>query len=520
MPTPKEIQELSYQKAIRLEKLIDEVEKRINKTSSYLTNSILKQFLNKLKVENGRIQDTLDRTTTTLFNQAYGDYANNSKNDLVVSIVSDIHNIVKDNGKFYTTTSNATPIQVDDVKWIVNRRLGIDEDGSLIKKGYLSGLLDDESIKSDLQKYIFKELFKGVGPEALKEGIKEYIEGDDNKLGAFRRHYRTFSFDVYAQLNGFSSALYAERLGLTHFIYNGGLIETSRAFCIKRNAGVYSTAEAEEWVNDPTLTAILSKDTYNWVIDRGGFNCRHTTDFIAKEIAYALRPDLKEKEEAASNKKADTISESLAKEAAKNVNIDLTGGLVEVMQRIREEARKIMTNSEIETFRKKYDFIEYLKSKGSLYKSKLDFDKFQTPQGRKELDTIKKLLDRGLDFYVMPNKAIGKSTDGKIKNLDGLLFNKNAYKAVEIKTLTTGSPRTVTNRIKDAGSQSNRVIIDITGSISQRDLAIGLRNGMQSNKNISAVQIIRNNKLITISRYESKLSQAKFIKLIAKKMRQ
>src|SRR5690606_20327504 len=127
MPTPKEIQELSYQKAIRLEKLIDEVEKRINKTSSYLTNAILKQFLNKLKVENGRIQDTLDKTTTTLFNQAFGNYANNSRNELVGSIVSDIHNIVKDNGKFYTTTSNATPLQVDDVKWIVNRRLGIDE---------------------------------------------------------------------------------------------------------------------------------------------------------------------------------------------------------------------------------------------------------------------------------------------------------------------------------------------------------------------------------------------------------
>lgn len=515
MPTPKEIQELSYQKAIRLEKLIDEVEKRINKTSSYLTNSILKQFLNKLKVENGRIQDTLDKTTTTLFNQAFGNYANNSRNELVGSIVSDIHNIVKDNGKFYTTTSNATPLQVDDVKWIVNRRLGIDEDGTLIKKGYLSGLLDDDSIKSDLQKYIFKEMFKGIGPDALKQGIKEFIEGDKERLGAFQKHYRTFSFDVYAQLNGFSSALYAERLGLTHFIYNGGLIETSRAFCRKRNAGVYSTAEAEEWVNDPTLTAILSKETYNWVIDRGGYNCRHTTDFIAKEVAYVLRPDLKEKEEATSNKKADTITESLAKEASKNVNIDLTGGLVEVMQRIRDISRKVMTQNEIQIFKEKYDFQEYLKTKGTLYKAKGDPDKFTTPHGRKELDTIKKLLDRGLDFYLTPQKSI----DTNSGHLDGLLFRKNSFKIIEIKTLSTSNPLTLRNRISEASTQSKSVLLDITGSISHRDLGVGIYKGFKSRTGLVSIRILYKGKYVTFDKTQFNTSEGKFLKSFLKQIR-
>jgi hypothetical protein len=80
---------------------------------------------------------------------------------------------------------------------------------------------------------------------------------------------------------------------MTYFIYNGGLIETSRSFCIKRNAGVYSTEEAEKWADDPELTAIESRENYNWLIDRGGFNCRHSIDFIAKEVAFVLRPDLK-----------------------------------------------------------------------------------------------------------------------------------------------------------------------------------------------------------------------------------
>ena len=77
------------------------------------------------------------------------------------------------------------------------------------------------------------------------------------------------------------------------FIYNGGLIKSSRAFCIVRNGKVFANMEAEEWENDPTLTAIPSKENYTWYIERGGYNCRHSIDFIAEDIALVLRPDLK-----------------------------------------------------------------------------------------------------------------------------------------------------------------------------------------------------------------------------------
>lgn len=518
MPTPKEIQNLSRLKAIRLEKLIDAVEKRINASSSALTKSFLKVFLDKLNVENGRVIETLDKRTTTLFNQAYGQFSNTTKKDLLKSIVVDIDSILGDNGDFYNKTVKATPSQTDDIKWIVNRRLGIDTDGTLLKEGFMSGLLNDNAVKSDLQKYIFKEVFKGTGPEALRKGIKQFIEGDESRLGAFKKHYRTFSFDVYAQLDRFTSALWADKLGLSHFIYNGGLIKTSRQFCVNRNEGVYSTIEAEDWVNDPHLTAITSKETYNWAIDLGGYNCRHTTDYIAKEVAYKMRPYLKTLDDQSKSKKVDTITETLAKDASKNLNIDLTGGFVEVMKRVKEISRKVMTDREIETFKSKFSFEEYLKTKGTLFKAKLEADKFSTPHGRKELDTIVKLLDRGLDFYVMPQKAIGKSSGDLPKNLDGLVFNKNTYKAVEIKTLTTGSRLTVANRVSEAGTQSNKIILDITGSVSKRDLSLGLRDGMLSNKNISSIQLLYKGNLISVSRRELR-NEKTYLESISKKMR-
>lgn len=292
MPTPKEIQKLSYEKAVRLEKIIDEVEKRIRRSSSALTKSMLKLFLNKLSAENGRIIASFDRETTTLFNQAYKSYSNTAQQQLARSILADINNILEDNDGYYKNTTKRTIAQKEIIKRIVNRRLGINADGKLINKGFMSSLLDDAGLKSDLQKHIFKEVFRGTGPEALRKSIKTYIEGDKNRLGTFEKYYKTFSYDVYAQISSYTGALYANELGLRYFIYNGGLIETSREFCRKKNGNVYSNDEGRQWVDDPTLTAIPSKASYSWFIDRGGYNCRHFMDFIAKEVAFVLRPEL------------------------------------------------------------------------------------------------------------------------------------------------------------------------------------------------------------------------------------
>ncbi len=292
MPTPKEIQRLSYEKAVKLERLIDALEKRISTSSSELTKIMLKQFVNKLNTQQGRIISEFNKQTLTLFNEAFKRYQNTTKNNLVNSIIEDIDNILEDNHKFYRSTVEKA-VDKSDIKKLINRRLGINDNGSLVREGYMNGLLDDTAIRSEIQKHVFREIFKQSGFESFKESLKILIEGETEKFGLFQKHYKTFSYDAYAQLNSFTSATYAQKLGLSHFIYNGGLIKTSREFCKKRNAEVFSTQEAEKWKDDPTLEAIDNRETYNWLIDRGGYNCRHTIDFIADEVAFVLRPELK-----------------------------------------------------------------------------------------------------------------------------------------------------------------------------------------------------------------------------------
>lgn len=296
MPTPDEIQNLSYLKSKKLEAIIDEIEQRIKNSSSKLTRSFYKLFLEKLNVQNGRIMEKLNTQIVNLFNKAYGSYTNTARLELLQNILSDIDIVVGENTDFYKQSTNPTQKDIDDIKKIIYRRLGMDDEGKILKKGYLSSLSDESGIRSEIQKHIFKKIFKGTTPEALRTSLKFLIEGDDKRLGIYEKHYRTFSFDVYAQLDAYTGALYAEKLNLRYFIYNGGIIETSRAFCKKRNGKIFSIDEAETWKEDPTLTAIPDRESHNWLIDRGGYNCRHTIDFIAEEVAMALRPDLKDAE--------------------------------------------------------------------------------------------------------------------------------------------------------------------------------------------------------------------------------
>lgn len=294
--TPEEIRKRSKRKAIHLETLIDDIEKAINKSSSALTRVIFRLFLQRLKSENGIISQTINTNTNTLFAQAFKTFAQNEQKALTNRIVKDFSSIIGENENYYRDTAAADKSKQESIRKIINKRLGIDEKGNLIKNGYMSGLLDDSQVRSQIQQFIYKEIMKGVGYEDMRESIKFFIQGNEEKLGAFNKYYRAFSYDTYAQVNRLIAAQYAEELGLEYFIYNGGIIETSRTFCIEKNGKVFSSKEADKWKEEPTLTAVPSIETYDWRTEAGGYNCRHSIDYISKETAFVLRPDLKDLE--------------------------------------------------------------------------------------------------------------------------------------------------------------------------------------------------------------------------------
>lgn len=182
----------------------------------------------------------------------------------------------------------------------MRRRLGIDNRGKRIEGGYLDSLFTSEAMRSEVKQVVAKAVQSGQPMAKLQEQLARTIKGGAEIDGNLIRYFHGFIFDQYQAFDRSTNTEYAKHLELDTFIYAGGLIETSRKFCIDRDNKVFSREEAEKWrrscdlprkKNEPKCPSAVVD--YDPVVDLGRWNCRHRTRFISRELAEEMRPDLK-----------------------------------------------------------------------------------------------------------------------------------------------------------------------------------------------------------------------------------
>lgn len=179
-----------------------------------------------------------------------------------------------------------------DIRNELLTRYGIATSGrqlKIIKGGWLHGLSRVEDPFRRVQEVGIKAVAQGVPLEQLRREIKQatYSPG----VRTVKHHFRTNANDAYAQFDRTTQVAYADNLGLRAFIYEGGLIDTSRPFCEERNGQVFTIEEAQQWINMDWKGK--NKD-YDPLRDMGGHNCRHHPSFISAALAIRLRPDLED----------------------------------------------------------------------------------------------------------------------------------------------------------------------------------------------------------------------------------
>lgn len=210
------------------------------------------------------------------------------------------------NAALFATISRAGDKRYKEIRSQVDRvmraKIGIDERGKSISGGYFDNLLQGVSrgVRTEIQQVINAGVGAGIPTGKLMRQIEITVKGTRANPGTLSRALQPHIFDTYQQFDRSSNNVYAKKLGLDAFVYQGGLIETSRDFCIKKNGKVFTKKEAEmDWPKDPTLprkTVERNSGTlqgYNPTVDLGRWNCRHRTRFISRAIAEELRPDLK-----------------------------------------------------------------------------------------------------------------------------------------------------------------------------------------------------------------------------------
>ena len=173
--------------------------------------------------------------------------------------------------------------------------LGLDKEGEFLPGGYLDRLASGAEARQAVKNFVFQSLAQGIDPADFARDFQKTIAGAKDIDGAYVKYFKQYAFDAYAQVREIQNLHVANELDLQFFVYAGGLIDSSRPFCIKRNRKVFHREETETWKDDPDLINKKTKDSYRPLIERGRKNCRHMILWIGKDRAFELRPELREK---------------------------------------------------------------------------------------------------------------------------------------------------------------------------------------------------------------------------------
>lgn len=164
------------------------------------------------------------------------------------------------------------------------------EGETIVAGGFIDNLASMSTVREGVLSFARLSAASGIEYSAYQSGVKSILQNS----GIVGDYFRRYAYDAYNEVREIANVQFAEGLGLKYFIYEGSVISTTRKFCSKKAGKVFSTEEAKKWKNDPDLIEQSTKATYKPLIERGRYNCRHFINYISDELAFVLRPDLKE----------------------------------------------------------------------------------------------------------------------------------------------------------------------------------------------------------------------------------
>lgn len=196
----------------------------------------------------------------------------------------------------------------DDIVESISSAFGFkvtDTDIELTPGGWLVEVGDMKSVYQKIRESAMKAVSAKMPMTDFLKVLKTEIQGDETISGLVKSHFKTIANNVYSEFDRMNAYKFAIQLGLRAAIYEGGLIDHSRPFCIERNGQVFTFDEIEKFgTAEDTYGGYSDKATgdfngkpdfdYDPFFDQGGHNCRHAYNYISDRLAIHLRPELKE----------------------------------------------------------------------------------------------------------------------------------------------------------------------------------------------------------------------------------
>lgn len=311
----KDLQQRIEERERVITSLLSRLEKRVSQEQAEVLNAVLQNFVDKLETdENGKIlSSAYNRSLMQNFDTVFNKIAETTGVKTATEIASGASQILAVNKAYYQPFAEGkTQLNKIGEKAQNTMRgwIGLDKDGKVKANGYLDTVIKSKPLRNVIKDMSMRAIVGQQGWNETKTEIKEFLVGNQLKSGAFEKYYRNYVYDTYSHLDRAVAEQYANDLKLNFAIYEGGLMETSRKFCREHNGKVYHKEEIAQMKPEKAIPP-----NYNPFFDMGGYACRHHWNWIPDSVAFALRPDAKEKwgtkkAQEESSKKAEAIQET------------------------------------------------------------------------------------------------------------------------------------------------------------------------------------------------------------------
>jgi hypothetical protein len=279
---------------------------------------LIADIIPELDIKDGLIQDTSKNyKLIAQLDKTYKDFQALSKGIVLSQIITTTKKIADLSEKYYSLVLSEVPDKfakvVSDANKLINLQIGLEGD-KVFKGGWLDSYFNSNTIGLDLKKLVSQAVTSNMDRKDLTTVLKDKITGTADYKGGLERQFNMYTYDLYQQYDAAYNTMIGNEFGFNYFIYQGGIIEDSRDFCVCHNNKVWSKEEMKDWPNwtpsqgeYPAGYEVKAKDLYSVpsymnfpgydpALNRGGYHCRHSLGWIPDDIAFQKRPDLKPKE--------------------------------------------------------------------------------------------------------------------------------------------------------------------------------------------------------------------------------
>ena len=271
----------------------NDLNKKVRRVEASIYRGLIADVVPALKIEEGRIKNTLNNLAkANLTERVFDEVGRDEVNDLVRDYAAYLIEISGKNAEYYYSIGidKAKVDAIADSVGLIRRVIGIGEDGKLLQGGYLYRLATAETVREQVKQYVLTSIASGQNLKQFQSGLKGLVQSTDEVDGVLLSYWNNYAYDQFSRVREINNLHFKDEIGLKYFVYQGGLIRTSRKFCIKKNGKVFSEEEAiRDWPKDPDLIDKAHLSTYNPLIDRGRHNCRHFLMWISNEMAKELK---------------------------------------------------------------------------------------------------------------------------------------------------------------------------------------------------------------------------------------